>query len=218
MSSETGGGIRQQFLRIVRETLWVVGLIIGTLLVLSQSAAATVGTELVLSALSIPFLETSIAETLRDASGITQYALIFVMAAIPWLEIVVVIPIGVALGINPFGVALFAFLGNALPIYGIIAFYARLKAVFGWDQPNPNSKTSRRKDWGKRIWNRFGLPGLALASPVIIGVHLATVIALALQSKKRTVAAWMTVSVFVWTVALTVSAYYGIESIQAIVG
>jgi Ca2+/H+ antiporter, TMEM165/GDT1 family len=218
MTNETGDGVRRQLLRIIPCTLWVIGLTIGTLLLLSQSAAATVGTELVSSALSVPVLETSIAETLRDADGITQYALIFVLAAIPWLEIVIVIPIGVALGINPFGVALFAFLGNVLPIYGIVAFYVRLNAALGWEQPNPNSKTSRRKNWAKRIWNRFGLPGLALASPVIIGVHLATIIALALQSKKRTVALWMTVSVFVWTVALTVSAYYGIESIQAIVG
>ncbi|XVH33314.1 small multi-drug export protein (plasmid) [Haloferacaceae archaeon DSL9] len=217
MSSETGDGVRQWFLRRGYGTLWVVGLIVGTLLLLSQSAAATIGTEPVLNALSVPVLETSIAETLRDADGIIQYALIFVLAAIPWLEIVVVIPIGVALGINPFGVALFAFLGNVLPIYGIIAFYVRLKAALGWDQPDPNSTTSRRNDWAKRIWNRFGLPGLALASPVVIGVHLATVIALALRSKKRTVALWMTVSVFVWTVALTASAYYGIESIQAIV-
>jgi len=218
MSSEAGGGVRQPFLRIVGVFLWAVGLIVGTTLFLSQSAAATVGTDLVFSALSIPFLEASIAETLRDANGITQYGLIFVMAAIPWVEIVVVIPVGIALGINPLGVALFAFLGNLLPIYGIIAFYARLNSVFGWDKPNPNAKASRRKEWAKRIWNRYGLPGLALASPVITGVHLATVIALTLRSEKRTVTTWMTVSVFLWAVVLTVSAYYGIESIQAFVG
>lgn len=86
----------------------------------------------------------------------------------------------------------------------------------GTVQPGLNDVPS--ENWANRIWHRFGLPGLALASPAIIGVHLATVIALALQSKKRTIELWMTVSVFVWTVVLTVWAHYGIELLQVIGG
>lgn len=116
MTNGTGDEAYRQRLRILPGTRWVIGVATATLLLLTQSSVATIGPGPVSSALSILVPDTSIAEILRNADGMTQYALIFLLAAIHWLEIVVVIPIGVAFGIHPFGVALFAFLENILPI------------------------------------------------------------------------------------------------------
>jgi hypothetical protein len=122
------------------------------------------------------------------------------------LEILVVIPIGIGLGLNAVGVAVSAFLGNVLPIYGIIAFYSQLKTW--WDRRRENTETSStRRERAQAIWNRYGLPGLAIVSPVATGVHLAATLALALGSRRRAVAAWMTLAIALWTVLLTVGAY-----------
>lgn len=56
-----------------------------------------------------------------------KYMLVFVFAAIPALELWTVIPIGIALEMNPLGVALFGFLGSLLSVYAIIIFFARIK-------------------------------------------------------------------------------------------
>lgn len=169
-------------------------------LLMSQPVAGTTG---------------SATELLREAGGAVQYALVFVLAAIPWLEILVVIPIGVGLGLDAVGVAVFAFLGNVLPIYGIIAFYARFR---DWLERRRESdgKESTRHERARAIWERYGLPGLAIASPIVTGVHLAAVIALAVGSSKRSVGVWMTASIAVWTVVLTAGAYYGFEFITGL--
>lgn len=150
----------------------------------------------------------NVTNLIASADGSLQYALVFVMAAIPWLEILIVIPVGVGLGLNAIGVAGFAFLGNVLPIYGIIAFYGRLKAW--WGPRHEDDDASNRHERAKRIWNRYGLPGFALVSPAVIGVHLASFIALALGSRKRAVAIWMTVAIALWTILFTAGSYYGI--------
>lgn len=143
---------------------------------------------------------------LIGGAGALGYVLVFVLAATPWLEILVVIPIAVGLGLDPVGVAVLAFLGNVLPIYGIVALSDRARAWF--ERRHGPDETGRHARAG-RLWARYGLPGLALASPILTGVHLAAVIALAAGSTKRSVGAWMTASLAVWTVVLTLGSFYG---------
>ncbi len=147
-----------------------------------------------------------VREWISGASGPWRYLLVFVLAAIPWLEILLVIPAGVAIGLDPLLVAVVAFAGNALPIYGIVLAYERLATRFGWGE----NEGSKRRERARRVWNRYGLPGLALAAPVLTGVHLAAVIALGLGARGRSTLGWMTASIAVWTVAITMATVAGI--------
>ncbi|XVH33676.1 small multi-drug export protein (plasmid) [Haloferacaceae archaeon DSL9] len=149
------------------------------------------------------------------ASGPWQYVLVFLLAAVPLLEILVVIPIGVALGLNPVFVAAFAFAGNLLPIYGIVLAHDRLRTYLESrrDSDSPSSKRER----AERIWQKYGLPGLALLSPVSTGVHLAALIALGLGARGRSTAAWMTGSIALWTVIVTVGSVVGLSLFEAVV-
>lgn len=149
----------------------------------------------------------SVTDLFAETGGLLRYALVFLFAATPWFEILVVIPIGVGLGMNAIGVAAFAFLGNVLPIYAIIVFHDRVRAW--WEGRRGREAGTGGGGRARTIWDRYGLPGLALASPLVTGVHLAALIALALGSGKRSVGAWMTASIALWTVILTVGSYYG---------
>ncbi|MCH7662237.1 MAG: small multi-drug export protein [Euryarchaeota archaeon] len=193
-------------------TGWRLGIVGVVLALLLAGVALVIGGD-VLGALS-EFGSEDAAELIAGADGTLQYGLVFLLAAIPLLEILVVIPIGVGLGLNAFGVALFAFLGNVLPIYGIIVFYGRLKT---WWESRREGEAPARRERAKRIWNQYGLPGLALVSPVLTGVHLAATLALAFGSEKRAVALWMTVAIALWTVVLTVGSYYGFGYLSALV-
>ncbi len=145
---------------------------------------------------------------LAEADGPLGYVLVFVLAAIPWFEILLVIPVAIALGMNPVAVGLLAFLGNALPIYGIVAFHRRITAWLDRRRMSADEQSSRTER-ARRIWDRYGLPGLALAGPIATGIHLAAVIALALGGSGRRVSAWMTVSLALWTVVLVAASAMG---------
>lgn len=165
--------------------------------------------------ISLAFLEISLNEILRDSGGVMKYMLVFVFAAIPALELWTVIPLGIAIGMNPLGVAFFGFLGSLLSVYAIIIFFARIKRWLEARRDNSNGEPSNSKKRAKRIFEKFGVPGLAVGSPFIVGIHLGTFLVIAMGAKKRDAVIWMTVSIAFWTVVLTLTSYYGIESIRA---
>jgi hypothetical protein len=146
---------------------------------------------------------------------LSQYILIFILAAIPWVELLLVISGGLAMGLEPFFVAVLAFAGNAIPVFLIVYGY---KYWQGWRQskvkPGQNGM-NRRKKRALVIWNRYGLPGLALLGPLLTGIHLATIIALAFNPAKNRLLFWMNASLLIWTIATTIVSYYGLEGIRS---
>ncbi|SNR23521.1 small multi-drug export protein [Halorubrum vacuolatum] len=157
-----------------------------------------------------------IGAALTDAGGLLQYGLVFLFAAFPWVEILVVIPIAIGVGLDPVGVGVVAFVGNAGSVLVLLLGYRR---VSGWwerrrsraEDEEDGESTSRRRKWARRIWDRYGLPGLALAAPVLTGVHLAALLALAAGSRGRAIAGWMTVGIAAWTVVLVAGSAFGVS-------
>lgn len=148
---------------------------------------------------------------LEAAGGPVQYALVFVLAAIPLLEVLVVIPIGVAVGLDPVAVAVVAFAGNALGVYAVIAGSDRLRRWRATPDPETESKRRRR---AKRVWRRYGLPGLAVLGPIATGVHLAAAIAVGLGARRSATVVWMTLGIAVWTVLITAATVAGVAVVS----
>ncbi len=140
-----------------------------------------------------------------------QYALVFLAAATPWLEIMIVIPVAVGMGLSPVPVTIVSFVGNALPVFGIITLFRR------WEQ----RRGPVRRRWGprsQRVWDRYGLPGVALAGPVLTGIHLAAVMALALRADRRLTALWMTLSLAFWSLVTVLVTAAGFEGLRWLFG
>ena len=147
-----------------------------------------------------------------------QYFLVFFLAAVPWIELLLVIPGGIAMGLSPFWVALLAYSGNAIPVFLIVYGYRHWN---NWRKNTMNTgaaNISRRKQRAISIWNRYGLPGLALSGPIVTGIHLATLIALPFKPAGKTLLIWMNLSLLIWTVGVTVASFYGLEGIRSAVG
>lgn len=142
----------------------------------------------------------TVVEPLRAAEGIVAYALVFFLAAIPWFEILLVIPPAIALGFNPVLVTLLALLGNLSTVLLVIVFQDR---VLQWVQSRRDG-ASRRGKQARKLWDAYGLPILALGSPVVTGTHVGAALALLFGSPRDRVAGWMIVTVVVWAVALGV--------------
>ncbi|BAB05031.1 small multi-drug export protein [Halalkalibacterium halodurans] len=146
-----------------------------------------------------------------------EYVLIFLAAATPWLEAIVVVPLGIIRGLNPWLVSVVAFIGNWLTILLVIIFYEKFQA---WREKRRIQKgietppESKRQKRARHIWNRYGLPGLALGGPLVIGTHLSALMALAFRSPKYLVTGWITFSLALWIVVFAVGAFYGFSWFQ----
>jgi len=140
------------------------------------------------------------------------YLVVFLLAATPFFEVVGVIPIGVAAGLSALPVTLIAFSGNILTIWLVILMMDRVKASL--EKRNEKKGKAASEKRGKRassIWKRYGLPGLALVSPFLIGSHLGAVLAMSFGGTRKQIAFWMTFSVLGWAVVMGIASYYGID-------
>jgi Ca2+/H+ antiporter, TMEM165/GDT1 family len=150
------------------------------------------------------------------------YLTIFVMAATPWIEILVVVPFGIGIGLNPVLVALFSFAGNMIPIYFIVVGFERLNHWWARRRgkylvnPSDDSWQSGQRARALRVLRRYGVPGLSLLSPILIGAHLGAVITLLLKAPKNRIIAWMTASIAIWTVVLTIASWAGFGWLSAL--
>ncbi len=104
-----------------------------------------------------------VGTTLEESSGLLQYLLVFVFAAIPIVEILVVIPIAIGLGLDPLATGLFAFAGNILSVYALIVFYRHI-ARWLEQRRGESDDSSDRYARARDLWDRYGVPGLAIAS------------------------------------------------------
>lgn len=139
-------------------------------------------------------------ELMFEAGSWWSYFLVFLAAATPMLEVLVVIPAGVLGGLPPVTTALVAAAGN-LSTVALVAVTG--DTILGrWRQQRPqqdDDRPSRRSQRASELARRWGVPGLALLAPLTTGAHIATVAALATGSDTRRVLRWMAVGVVAWS-------------------
>jgi hypothetical protein len=70
---------------------------------------------------------------------------------------------------------------------------------------------SKRRKRVERLWNRYGVPGMALQAPMLTGAPLATIISLGLGALPRNLLVWMSVSLLLWGAVLTGAAALGLS-------
>ncbi len=150
---------------------------------------------------------TVLEQALATPNDALAYTLIFILAAIPWIEILLVIPPALALGLDPILVTLTASLGNAATLYAAILLHERLAKRW---QNHPKTSKSKRTARARNLWKKYGLAPLAIASPLLTGSHLAAILALLLGSKRGPVTLWMTTSLAAWSILLTLATIQGI--------
>lgn len=141
---------------------------------------------------------------------IWEYIVVFILAAVPWIEIAVVIPIAILKGLNAILVGIISFSGNLITVLLLVIFIEKYQQ---WREKRTdgNAKQSKRTNRAIGIWNRYGLPGLMLLGPILTGSHIAVLIAFSLGAKKQKVLLWSIISLGLWAIIITILSYYGID-------
>lgn len=134
--------------------------------------------------------------------------IIFVLAATPFFEIIAIIPIAIVGGLPTIPVMFLSFLGNVLTIVLLITFVDLFRK---WILKNRTQKNHASKCYSRArsIWNTFGLPGLLLLGPIVVGSHLAALLAIVFGGSKKKTLHFMVISLFLWTLILGIGAHYG---------
>ncbi|ARD47134.1 DNA-binding protein [Sporosarcina sp. P37] len=140
------------------------------------------------------------------------YLLVFLAGAAPGFEVLVAVPFGILRGMNPVAAVLTGFAGNALTILLEIMIFQKLKEWWESRKKTDVKTRSKRTARAERIWQRYGIPGLALLGPVLIGSHLAAFLALALGTSKSRTAFWLLISLVIWSVVFAVLTVIGVDA------
>lgn len=171
-------------------------------------------------------------EWVQETEGLWTYVVLFLLAAAPWFEVFLVIPLGMGIGLNPIAVAITGFIGNLIPILLIVLFFKKLSAwrarrkerqrikqaaydgVISTEESESPEQQGKKQQRARRIWEKYGVPGFCLLAPILIGTDIAMILALAFGSPRRSLTIWMTISLLVWSIVLTFATMQGINFIQ----
>jgi uncharacterized membrane protein len=151
-----------------------------------------------------------VVELTFDAGTWWSYALVFLAAATPVLEVLVVIPAGVLAGMPPGPTALLALAGNLSTVVLVAVAGDRLIGWWRRRRPERDGQPSRRSQRARELAQRWGVPGLAFLAPLTTGTHIATVAALTTGAETRRVLQWMSAGLVFWSAAVvlvTVAGY-----------
>lgn len=126
-----------------------------------------------------------------------EYALIFLGAAIPWLEVALVVPFGIVIGLSPFWVMVTAIVGNLSTVLALIFAFEKIKVWYD-NRRKKQTHPSKRRNRAIKSWEKYGLPGLALLGPILIGTHIAAFLGLLFGARKKPMIGWMVLSIILW--------------------
>ena len=108
------------------------------------------------------------------------------------------IPVGLALGLPPLVSGIAATSGGLVGAVLVTAAGERLQRWLysrGW--------LEKRRKRIERMWERYGILGVAFQAPILTGAPLGTLVALGLGAPAKRLLFWMCVSLVLWGAVLT---------------
>ena len=122
------------------------------------------------------------------------------------------IPAGIAQDLSPVLVVAIASISYACGV-GLVVLAGQpvrdwiMKRFGGSSTTNPNSTI-------RRIWNRYGLIGLALLAPVTVGAQIGAVIGISLNAPPRRLFVLMSLGGLLWGIIIAVLVSLGVAAVQ----
>jgi hypothetical protein len=124
------------------------------------------------------------------------------------LELWAAIPAGLALKLNPFCVALISAAGTISSAYLVLIIGEPLRK---WLLSFKKTSIDKKDCSFRQIWEKYGIAGLCLISPLLLGAHLGAAIGITLGGNKKAIAFWMTISCIIWSSIFTILGTMGLS-------
>jgi membrane protein YqaA with SNARE-associated domain len=130
------------------------------------------------------------------------------------IELWLGIPLGFFLNLNPILIAILSAAGSILSACLVIILGESIRKRFiKWRYGEQSNKKGRIYD----IWNKYGIIGLGLLSPLLFGGPLGAALGIGLGAPRYRLLSWMSIGIVIWSIFLTASGFFGLMSLQSIV-
>jgi hypothetical protein len=128
---------------------------------------------------------------------------VFLAGAIPWFEAIAVVPAGILFGLDPVLTVIFAATGNIITIavfaYGgnsIRNWIIRRRVAKGKDAESPRFVKAQQ------AFDKYGIYGMALLGPILIGTQFAAAASTAAGVKPFKVTTLISLSMVLWATVI----------------
>jgi len=130
---------------------------------------------------------------------------IFLAGAVPWMEAIAVVPSGIILGLDPTATVIAAILGNAITIFLFAYLGSTIRAkIIARRITKGKSAESPKFDKASKAFDKYGIYGMALLGPIIIGTQFAAAASVAAGVKPLKVSFLITASMILWATLIAV--------------
>jgi len=130
------------------------------------------------------------------------------------IELWVAIPTGTALSLHPLLNGIASALGAIVGAVLVIFFGDRLRK---WLLKKKEKEEGESKGRIYRIWEKYGVIGLGMVSPLITGAPLGAAIGISLGASPRRLIIWMSIGIVIWTILLTTISTFGFAGFQTLI-
>ena len=134
------------------------------------------------------------------------------VSAMPWGEVLLAIPLGIALDLHPLATFIVAVTGNVAGVLVLERFLRR------WGKLQGFLLLNKRTRWVGPIMDRFGIIGLSAQAPMISGAHAALLLGVLSGVSRRSVLLWLTLSISGWGAAITLGSIQGKKMVSGLWG
>lgn len=130
------------------------------------------------------------------------------------IELWAAIPAGMALNLHPLLICIASATGAIIGALLIILFGDVLRKRL----LKKKNKKERTKGRIYLIWEKYGVIGLGLLSPLITGALLGAAIGISLGAAPRKLILWLSIGIVIWAVLLTAIGTLGLEGFRLLQG
>ena len=141
---------------------------------------------------------------------ITSIISVFIVSVIElWLGI----PLGLYLNLNPMLIVIISAAGSILSAFTVVILGEGVRKWFiKWRYGDKSPENGKVYE----IWEKYGVIGLGLLSPLLFGAPLGAALGIGLGAPKNPLLLWMTVGIIIWSLILTSAGFYGILGFQSL--
>lgn len=141
-------------------------------------------------------------------------AIIIIFAA-SMVELWMAIPLGFVMEVNPILIAIISAAGAILSAFFVIILGDNLRNRFlKWKYKDEQALEKSRL---YEIWNKYGVIGLGLLSPLLFGAPLGAAVGIALGAGKERLILWMSIGILLWSVGLTLAGLMGLLALENVI-
>jgi Ca2+/H+ antiporter, TMEM165/GDT1 family len=128
---------------------------------------------------------------------------VFIAGAIPWMEAIAVVPAGIVVGLNPVATLFAAVIGNSLTIVLFAYFASNIRERLIKRRVRKGKSAELPKlEKALKAFDKYGIYGLAVLGPILIGTQFAAAAAVLAGVKPLRASILIIASLILWAVAI----------------